>query len=208
MVEKIIIYLYYKGEKTNLLIKIILSIIILLIIINIIYIDIDHINLVKNINNNFFKIMDKIKSKNINLNLNPKITNIENIFILIEIMPFIKRNIIIKKYNNNKIFQLCKKIFKDKKESNIIIINQKDFYYFKKNFYEIVNYKWEIVPNITLINELRYLIQNYYNEICLEIFDSALNLNVNNYIQINKNFFSFEDIKYLMSKFIIYLYFN
>ena len=47
---------------------------------------------------------------------------------------------------------------------------------------------------------VRYIINNYYNESFLEIFDKALNLNLRLYIQNKKNKFSLKEIKQLMSK--------
>ena len=63
--------------------------------------------------------MNKINNKN-NPFLSKNNYSIENIFILIEIMPFIKNKIIIKKSKNKEIFQLTKNIFLEKWNSNII----------------------------------------------------------------------------------------
>ena len=164
---------------------------------------INDINLSKYINNNYFIIMNKINNKN-NPVLSKNNYNIENVFILIEIMPFIKNKIIIKKSKIKEIFQLIKNIFLDKRNSNIIIIDNKDYYYLVKRFNEIINYKWEIIPDLKLINQLRYIINNFYNEYCLDSFDKALNFNVNNYIKMNKTNFSSKDINNLMSKYNFY----
>lgn len=45
-----------------------------------------------------------------------------------------------------------------------------------------------------------YIINNYYNKICLEIFDKALNMNLNLYIRNKKKKISFKEINRLMSK--------
>ena len=74
-------------------------------------------------------------------------------------------------------------------------------YYLVQRFNEIINYKWEIIPDLNLINQLRYIINNFYNEYCLDLFDKALNFNLNNYIKINKTNFSSKDINNLMSKY-------
>ena len=51
-----------------------------------------------------------------------------------------------------------------------------------------------------LSNCLRYIINNYYNETLLNIFDKSLNLNLKRYIKIMKNNLSFNEFNNLMSK--------
>lgn len=63
--------------------------------------------------------MYKINQNNFNLLLNEKNTKIENLFFLIEIIPFIQKKIIINGNKNKEIFLLCKKIFKNKKKLTI-----------------------------------------------------------------------------------------
>lgn len=206
MIDIFILFLYIKQEKSYFLFIILLANIIFIFILNQNNNCNDNINLSKYINYTFFTIMNKLNSNDSSFLLKENNTRIENIFILTEIMPFIKRNIIIKEKNNKEIFQLCKHIFKEKKITNILIINKNDFYYFINNFNRIIFYEWELIPKINLINKLRYLINNFYNENCLNSFDKALNFNLNKYIKKNKNTFSFHDINNLMSEYYNYLF--
>ena len=188
-------------EKIYLLFKILLIFIIFYRIKKTNYIYNDNINLSKFINNNNF-LMYKINQNNFNLLLNEKNTKIENLFFLIEIIPFIQKKIIINGNKNKEIFLLCKKIFKNKKKTkNLISLNKNDHYYLVKVFKEIIYYKWEIIPKINSINYLRYIVNNFYNEICLDIFDKALNFNLKIYIKVNKKDFSLKEINSLMSKY-------
>ena len=100
-----------------------------------------------------------------------------------------------------------KKIFYEKEifNNNTLRITRKDIYYLIVNFNELWNYKWEIFPELEEINKVRYIINNYYNESFLEIFDKALNFNLRLYIQNKKNKFSLKEIKQLMSKLFSFL---
>ena len=51
-----------------------------------------------------------------------------------------------------------------------------------------------------ILNNIRSIINNYYNESCLEIFDKSLNLNFKYFIQNKRKKFSLESINDLMSK--------
>ena len=154
------------------------------------------------IDNNFYENILEINQK-INLFINIKKTKIENIFILIGIIPFLKYNSsIIYKINKKEIFKLFKNIFKKKKIKNKIIkLNEYNFIYFIQNFNELINYKWEIIPKKSISNNIRYIINNYFNESCLEIFDKSLNFNFKYYLQNEKKKLSLEEINDLTSKF-------
>ena len=145
--------------------------------------------------------MNELSGNNFSLLLEGKKTKIENIFILIGAIPFLKKKIIIKYHNNKEIYQLCKNIFRIEKNRKKIIINKIDFYYIRKSFHHLIYYNWELIPPINSINGLRYIINNYYNDMCVQIFDKALHLNLRKYIENNKNNFLLEDINKLMSKF-------
>lgn len=160
----------------------------------------DDINIEKYINLKYFKIKNSLYKNNFNLLLSKKKTKIENIFTLIAAIPFLKYKIIIKK-KNKEIYRFCRDIFRIKKNKKIIIINKVYYNYIIKNIKYLIYYKWELIPKIYSINYLRYIINNYYNEICLQIFDKALTLNLRKYIEKNKKNFSFKDINNLMSKF-------
>lgn len=158
-------------------------------------------------NINFYDNIEEYK-KNINIFLNIKKTKIENIFLLLAILPILKNNsTIIYRINNKDIFNLFKKIFIYKKIKNKIIkINENDFHYFNENFNHFLGYKWELIPKKNIINNLRYIINNFYNESCLEIFDKSLNLNFKYFIKKKKNKLSSKDINNLFSKFFAYLF--
>ena len=64
----------------------------------------------------------------------------------------------------------------------------------KEKLKDLLYYKWEIIPNKNLLNCIRYITNNYYNEYCLEIFDKSLNLNFKNYIKKKRNKLSLKDI--------------
>lgn len=152
---------------------------------------------------NFYENIVEI-SQNINLYINMKKTKIETIFLLIGILPFVKNNSVITfKINNMEIYKLFQIIFKKKKIKNKIIkLNENDLQFFIENFSYLLFYKWELIPFKKILNNIRYIINNYYNESCIELFDKSLNLNFKYYIQ-NKKILSLKEIMDLMSKFLI-----
>ena len=170
-------------------------------------------NLKDNILNNYPYFIKCNFCKNINvldnndLLLINKNTKIENILILIQIIPFLKNNLFLNLQNNKNLFIFLKNIFFEKIVGKFKIkINKNDIYYIINHFNEILNYRWEIFPKIEIINSVRYIINNYYNEFCLDIFDKILNLNLEHYLQNKKDILSYKDIKILISKFFcIYL---
>jgi len=130
--------------------------------------------------------------------------NIDNLFILTLIYPFIKKNCtIIYKIKNRNIYKYLNNTFTIKRKK-IYQIKLKDL---KKKIFDKYNesiyYKWEKIYETNLINNLRYVINNYYNDSFLEIFDKSLNLNFKNKIQNIKNLISSDIINELMSKFLI-----
>ncbi len=160
-----------------------------------------------NIDNHYSQFRKKINEKNLNLLLSKKKAKIEKIFLLLKSIPFIKKKIIIKMKNNKDLYIFIKDIFKIKKINNgFIYINKKDFKYIIKYFNKIIYYEWELIPKKFLINDLRFVINNYYNEICLEIFDNALNYNLQSYIKNNKKILNDKDIINLMSKYYLFIF--
>ena len=145
-------------------------------------------------------------NNNINLLLNFNKTKIENIFILIVLMPFLKTTLKIKKTKKRiEFFELIKYIFNKTENNYYIKINPCDFHFFIKQFNNTINYQWELIPQTNIINNLRYILIKYYNEVCLEIFDKSLNFNFEFYIKVNKNKLKFNEIYNLLSKFDLYL---
>lgn len=148
---------------------------------------------------------------NINIHLNESIsylisntkTKIEKIFAIISLIPFIKSNKIkVKNWNKiiNKLIRTHIPIIKFKKNNNKIKENN----YYLKDFDDLLFYKWDKIPEINLINNVRSIINNYYSELDLTIFDKSLNLNLKYFIKANYKKLSIKDIKSLMSKIYIF----
>ena len=147
-------------------------------------------------------------NQNIDLIVNIKKTTIENIFLLIGILPFLKNNSTLTfKIKDKKIYKVFKSIHKNKKLRREIKINKYDFHLFYEKFNDLINYKWEIIPNQNISKTIRYIINNYYNKTCLYIFDKSLNLNIKYYIENNKYQLSKEQIINLMCKITYLIYF-
>ena len=160
-------------------------------------------------NNHYVEFMINISKKNLCDLLNEKKYKNEIIILLINYIKFIKKKNIINKNKNKKTYLLLKNIYKNKfYKEEYIGIYKNDYYYLIQQFDEIINYKWEIIPEKILIDNLRYIIRNYYNEKCLEAFDKALNYNLRIYIQNNKNNFSYQEISHLMSKYFFFNFLN
>ena len=51
-----------------------------------------------------------------------------------------------------------------------------------------------------MLDNLNYIINNYYDEPNIKIFQSSLNMNFNSYIQGKKKELSYKDIESLLSK--------
>ena len=124
----------------------------------------------------------------INLLINIKQSKVENIFLLLGIIPFLKNNSTLSyKINNKEINIFFKKIFKNKRIKNKIInFDYKDFNIFNEKINELLNYIWELVPGTFTLDNLRYVINNFYNESNLEIFQKSLYMNYKFYIQKKK----------------------
>ena len=60
---------------------------------------------------------------------------------------------------------------------------------------------WELIPKQFMLDNFRYIINNYYNESNLNVFEESLNMNYKSYIQNRINKITFEEIKNLLSKF-------
>ena len=65
---------------------------------------------------------------------------------------------------------------------------------------KLLYYEWELIPRQFLLDNLRYIINNYYNESNLAVFEESLNLNYKSYIQNKKFEMTYEEIKILLSK--------
>jgi len=124
-----------------------------------------------------YKIIFNLLNKNNNFDLFNNKTKIENIFILIMIFPFLKKEIIITK--KNAIYELCMKFISFKKKR--IKIKKNYFTKFSAIFKSFIFYKWETLPNKNKTNYLRHILYHYYNDECLNIYEESLNINIKYY---------------------------
>ena len=136
------------------------------------------------------------------------VSRIENLLILIGIFPFIKNNSFILINIRKKLtYQIIKNLLKTRpteKNKNIILF-QKDLLFLYNNFTDLISYKWELIPSFSLLNNIRYIINHYYTDKFLDIYDNILNVNFKDYISKNKASLSYQDIKKLMSKYLKYI---
>ena len=152
-------------------------------------------------NDNFYNDILEINS-DINLLMNIKIPKLENIFLLLGIIPLLKNNSTLSyKINNKGIYKLFKKILNKKIKYKVIKLDYNYLLYFNKIMKVLLYYIWELIPKQFMLNNIRYFINNYYNESNLIVFEESLNLNYKSYIQNKLNEMTFEKIKNLLSKF-------
>jgi hypothetical protein len=152
-------------------------------------------------NDNFYNDILEINS-DINLLMNIKIPKLENIFLLLGIIPLLKNNSTLSyKINNKGIYKLFKKILNKKIKYKVIKLDYNYLLYFNKIMKVLLYYIWELIPKQFMLDNIRYFINNYYNESNLVIFEESLNLNYKSYIQNKLNEMTFEKIKNLLSKF-------
>ena len=155
-------------------------------------------------NNDFYEDIKEINS-NIDLLINIKISKIESIVLLLGIIPFLKKNSTLSyKINNKEIYNFIKEVFKNKNKKinhKIIKLDFIDFTTFNEKIEELLNYKWELIPEKIILDNLRYIIDNYYNESNFDIFQKSLYINYNFYIQLKKKEITFNNLVNLLSKF-------
>ena len=128
-------------------------------------------------------------NKDINLLINAKKSKLENLLFLLSIIPFLKYNSTLScKINNKETEIFFKKTFKNKKIKNKLIkFDFNDFIIFNEKINE-------------LLDNLRYVLNNYYNESNFEILQKSLYMNYKFYIQNKKKEMTYEDIERLLSK--------
>ena len=141
-------------------------------------------------------------NRNINLLINVKKSKLENILLLLGIIPFLKNNSTLSyKINNKEINLFFKKTFKNKRiKDKLIKFDYNDLYIFNEKINELLNYKWELIPEKFILDNLRYVINNFYNESSFEIFQKSLNKNYIFFIKIKKKEMTYKDIESLLSK--------
>ena len=139
---------------------------------------------------------------NIDLLMNIQISKLENTVLLLGIIPFLKKNSTLSyKINNKEIYNYIKKIFKNKKiKHKIIKLDYNDFNTFNEKIDELLNYKWEFIPEKVMLDNLRYIINNYYNESNFNIFQKSLYMNYDFYIQKKRKEITYSDLVKLLSK--------
>ena len=154
-------------------------------------------------NNDFYEDIKEINS-NIDLLINIKISKLENIFLLLGIIPFLKNNSTLSyKINNKEIYNFIKELFKNKKKKinhKFIKLDFIDFKCFNEKLEELLNYKWELIPEKIILDNIRYIIDNYYNESNFDIFQKSLYMNYNFDIKLKKKEITFNNLVNLLSK--------
>ena len=54
---------------------------------------------------------------------------------------------------------------------------------------------WDIIPKKTILDNIRYIISNYYDDSCLYIFEKSLNKNYRYFIKNNEKILSIDGFK-------------
>lgn len=134
-------------------------------------------------NYNFFYDIEKINS-DINLIIDIKdFSYIENVIFLIAIIPFIKNSSsIIYKINNKKLFLAIKNKLNLKLINKTFNITSDNPEFIKDIFINLLNYKWEFIPSQNILDITRYIINNYYAQSQLLLFEQSLNKNYEYFI--------------------------
>lgn len=158
-------------------------------------------------NDNFF---DEVKTVRKDIDLLLKIeeeTKIEALVLFITLIPFIENDsqisYDINSFNKKKffsIFNIFDDDFRKYNKNNYIKIKKRDLDKKKKELINLLNYEWEIIPSKNALNILRHVINYFYDDICLNIFEKSLNINIELYIQNNNNRMSLENKIELISK--------
>jgi len=157
-------------------------------------------------NNDFYEDILGINN-NIDLLINIKISKLESIILLLGILPFLKNNSTLSyKTNSKENYNFVKKFFKNKKiKHKIIKFDYNDFNIFNEKIVELLNYKWEIIPEKFILDNIRYIINNYYNESNFDIYQKSLYMNYNFYIKKAKIDINLKDLVNLLSKCYYYI---
>ena len=139
------------------------------------------------ININFFDEYVS-KRKEFDLLIKEKNTKIENLIMLIIIIPFIEINSKLRyKINEQKFTSIFGNLFKYNinKKDIIMQLNSYDYFENKTKLINLLNYDWEIIPSKNIINILRYVINNFYVDSPISMFEKLLNMNLKQYIKLN-----------------------
>ena len=151
-------------------------------------------------NDNFYNDIIEINS-NVNLLMNIKISKLENIILLLGIIPFLKNNSTLSyKINNKGIFKFFKK--NNNIKYKVIKFVHNDLNTFNKIMKKLLYYEWELIPKKFMLDNFRFIINNYYNKTNLDVFQKSLNMNYKSYIENKKNEMTYDEIKNFLSKLI------
>jgi len=143
-------------------------------------------------------------NRDVNLLINIKKSKLENIILLLGIIPFLKNNSTLSyKINNKGIYKFFKKILNNSIKYKVIKFVYNDLHTFNKIIEKLLYYEWELIPKKFMLDNLRFIINNYYNEENLDIFQKSLNMNYKSYIQSKKFEMTYDEIKNFLSKLII-----
>jgi hypothetical protein len=154
-------------------------------------------------NANFYIDILEINN-NVNLLININKSRLENIILFLSIIPFLKNNSTISyKINDKGLYKFFKKILNKKIKNRIINLDYKDLFIFNERMKELLLFKWELMPKQVILDNLRYIINNHYNETNSVLFQKSLNMNYMSYIQNKINEITYDEIKNLLSKLII-----
>ena len=151
-------------------------------------------------NDNFYNDIIEINS-NVNLLMNIKISKLENIILLLGIIPFLKNNSTLSyKINNKGIYKFFKK--NNSIKYKVIKFVYNDLNSFNKILKKLLYYEWELIPKKFMLDNFRFIINNYYNETNLDVFQKSLNMNYKSYIKKKKHEMTYDEIKNFLSKLI------
>ena len=155
------------------------------------------------LNDNIYNDILEINS-NVKILINIKQSKLENILLLLGIIPFLKNNSTLSyKINNKGIYIYFKKILNKRIKYKIIKIDYNDLHSFNKVMKNLLYYDWELIPKKLMLDNFRYIVNNYYNDSSLILFQESLNMNYKSYIQNKRNEMSYDELKNLLSKLII-----
>ena len=80
-------------------------------------------------------------------------------------------------------------------------LDYNDLLSFNINLKKLLYYKWKLIPTKSVLDNLRHIINNYYNETNLDLFQKSLNINYKSFIYDKINKMTDEEIQNLLSKF-------
>ncbi|KWW27414.1 MAG: hypothetical protein F083_3008 [bacterium F083] len=155
------------------------------------------------LNNNIYNDILEINS-NVNLLINIKKSKLENIILLLGIIPFLKKNSTLSyKINNKGIYIFFKNILNEKMKNKIIKFGYNDLHSFNKIMTKLLYYNWELIPKKLMLDHFRYIVNNYYNDSNSILLQKSLNMNYKLYIQNKRNEITSDELINLLSKLII-----